>query len=524
MIQPAMTTPTDNTRHVLQSLMAGNAPNGVAPTECGDYEIIVTASYDAFHSGGFKAAQRYISSVARTNKAVMSLLSSDTPILIPDAPAYPALPMNIDYSKGADTGAWLSTYVDYANQRSPMTPAIFHESAGLWLMSVAIARRLRVKMSFDDIYPNLFVVWIATTTLWHKTTALNVARGLADRAFPHLLTPQDATPEALIADMAGREPSNKDQMDDVELARWKAERDYAGQRGWMLDEISSLINGGAKEYNAGLLETFLRFFDCDPRYTRSTKTGGRVTIRNAYLSVIGASTPAVMSQHMSTDRMWSMGWWPRFAILTPEQDRPPYIRTPDYVVESPDLLRELHKVYSRLPAAVFPDIPEARNVPLGKQVLATWEQYNKAMSYDLLTDDLDTRLWGCYGRMPVQVLKIATLLATMDWSHGDVPAIDMAHLTRAIEIAERWRASAHRALNNSSTDELGAVRQRVIRQITRHEPNGISLRDLHRAMKDVDLTKLEMSVQECVKLGDVEEVASQAGQRGRPTVRYRCPR
>lgn len=520
-----ITDPTITTKHVLQSLMAGNAPNGVAPEDCGDYAPIIVSAYQAHESGGAKAVQRYITSVLKTNRRLTAMMASDgaAPV-ITDAPSLPSLPLNIDFSAGKGAGAWLDTYVDYARQRSPMTPPIFHESAALWLVSVATARRLRVKMSFDDIYPNLFVVWVATTTLWHKTTALNVARSLADRAFPHLLTPQDATPEALISDMAGREPSNKDQMDDAELARWKAERDYAGQRGWMLDEMSSLLTGGSKDYNAGLLETFLRFFDCDPRYTRSTKSGGRITIRNACLSLIGASTPAVMAQHLSTEKMWSMGWWPRFAILTPDQDRPPYIKAADYVAEPPEIIRDLHRIYSRLPVATFPDLPEARNVPMNRRVLDTWEAYNKVMSYDLLTDDLDQRLWGCYGRMPVQVLKVATLLATMDWQHGDVPAIDMAHLTRAIEICEGWRASAHRALGASSGDENDAIRRRIFRQVSRHEPNGLTLRDLNRMMKDVDFVRLEAACQECVKLGEIEEITSQPGARGRPSVRYRCPR
>jgi len=60
-----------------------------------------------------------------------------------------------------------------------MTPDQFHESAALWLVGVAVARRLYLPMSWGRVYPNLMVVWIAPTTLFHKSTALEIARSLA---------------------------------------------------------------------------------------------------------------------------------------------------------------------------------------------------------------------------------------------------------------------------------------------------------------------------------------------------------
>ena len=80
---------------------------------------------------------------------------------------FAALPEKIAQLLNNETGHhfWLDDYIDDASSKSPMTPKLFHESAGLTLGSAAIARRLVVELPFGPIYPNLFVVWIAQTTL-----------------------------------------------------------------------------------------------------------------------------------------------------------------------------------------------------------------------------------------------------------------------------------------------------------------------------------------------------------------------
>src|SRR5207248_724248 len=90
--------------------------------------------------------------------------------------AVPALPDYALMDPGLlhDACPWLDAYVSYGESVSPMTPPSFHESAGLWLVSTVIARRLMLPMAFAQVYPNLFVAWLARTTVWRKTTALDV--------------------------------------------------------------------------------------------------------------------------------------------------------------------------------------------------------------------------------------------------------------------------------------------------------------------------------------------------------------
>ena len=384
-----------------------------------------------------------------------------------------------------------------------------------------------MSVSFTTIYPNLYIAWVAPTTIFHKSTAMDVARGVARATFQHLLAPQDVTPEALLADLAGMPPAKLEEMRQDEQEQWRKERDYAGQRSLLLDEMSGLMASAGRDYNAGLLEAFLRFYDCDPQFTRSTRSQGRVTVRNAYVSMLGASTPRAMGPHLGSERLWAMGWWPRFALLSPETDRPawemPTATTADGIPEA--LVAPLRHLYARLPAADWPNSATACAVALGEGVFDAWGKYSKALRYDLLTTDLDERLRGTYGRLPVAAIKVAMILAAFDWGRDEaVPRIELTHLHRAMMITETWRASGHRTLGASAVADENVKLSRIVRQISRAGLEGASFNDLRRAMRDIPVSELKRLVEDAATTEELEAIDLPPGPKGgRPSKRFHVP-
>lgn len=454
--------------------------------------------------------------------AMMSLKGSDP--LPAEAPCLvPVLPeaARLDPDLGRGTASWLSSYRDYASSKSPMTPAAFHESAGLWLASVAIARRLRLGLAHGDVYPNLYIAWVAPTTLWGKTTAGMICHELAREVFPYLLAPQDMTPESFLSDLSGDQPRNLELLPSDVKTEWSRGRNFAAQRGLFLDEFSRLLASAGRDYNAGLIEAFLMFHDCHPRYVRSTRGQGLIVVRDSYLSFLGASTPRALSSFLTDERLWSMGWWPRIAILTPETERPEWREARD--VERPHSLAEdLRKLHERLPEPQWPEPPRALAVTLGDGVHAAWMRYDKACRYDLLTGDLDTRLWGCYGRMPTQTIKVAVLLAALDWADTPAPRVELSHLSRAMAITEGWRASAHRALGLATQSDYGDMRGRIIRLVSKSEPGGATVRDLTKGMRDKKPDEITDAIRQMVAAGDIEELSTRGSGPGQPTTKYRA--
>jgi len=454
--------------------------------------------------------------------STMAAMIGAAPETAAAAPPIPPLPdtvttaINRDADPGA-VGAWLSTYMQYARAASPMSPDCFHESAGLWLVSVIIARRLVLRMPFDDIYPNVWLAWLAPSTLFRKSTAMNVALKTAARLVPHLLAPQEATPEALIRDMAGMDPENLSQMRMDDQHTWQEKKNYPAQRGWSLDEFSGLLASTGRDYNAGLLEILLKLYDCTREYSRSTAGRGLQIVHGAYLSILAASTPAAMAVHLNSDRLWGMGWWPRFALLTPAVSRPTWVE-PWYTDRPSELDETMIALGKSLPQARWPDPVDAMPVTLGAGVYALWTAYNKAMSYDLVTDDLDQRLWYAYGRLPTHVLKVSMLLAAMETTTH----ITLNHLARAIYICEEWRESAHRVLVQSATEAQDRIKQRVIFQISKSDPYGVTLRDLYKALKGggVKASEIERALQELLTGGDVTTQETGSPRGGPKVIRY----
>ena len=436
----------------------------------------------------------------------------------------PPLPdwARVDPSIGDGVSSFVNDYIDYAKCVAPMTPRIFHESAALLLPAIGIARRLVLPMAFGNIYPNLFIVWIAQSTLFNKTTALDIARSLARDVFPHLLSVQDTTPEALYSDLAGHEPSNYSSFTKQEQENWRHERNFSAQKGLLLDEMSGLMAGAGKDYNAGLIEAFMKFYDCDPLFDRSTKKDGRIVIRDSYLSLLGASTPLGMSHYLNTNRLWANGWWIRFAILTPE-NRWPEWREAISTTRPAHLVSDLQSLYTKLSEPKYPDPPRALSVTLGTDVNDVWGKYDKALRYDLLkTPNLDNRLFPTYGRLPSTGLKIAMILAAMDWKDEPAPRIELPHIVGAISIAEDWRASAHRVISITSVNKVHNMQDRIVRIIQKYaQEGGATMRDLTRSMttetsNDIEDALEKMESEKMIRIDDVKP----GKQGGRPTKRY----
>ncbi len=71
-----------------------------------------------------------------------------------------------------DVPTWLRHYLNWAGTTGNQTPLIFHQAAGLWLLSTAIGKRLYGEAPWGvRLYPNLYLMLVADTTFYRKPTA-----------------------------------------------------------------------------------------------------------------------------------------------------------------------------------------------------------------------------------------------------------------------------------------------------------------------------------------------------------------
>ena len=139
--------------------------------------------------------------------------------------------------------------------------------------------------------------------------------------------------------------------------------------------------------------------------------------------------------------------------------------------------------------------PVAVPAELAPGVYEAWERYAKAVGYDLLLEGcVDPRLWPSYGRLYIMAMKVAMLLATSDWSaqpkRSQFPVIELAHWYQAQAIAETWRESVHRLLNEFGTGDDNQREEQVLRVLSRAASSGMTAREIgqmaHVKREEVD--------------------------------------
>lgn len=419
-------------------------------------------------------------------------------------------------------GKFIDLYTDYARKISPMTPDTFHQSAALVMAATVIARRIKINMPYDVIYPNLYIVWVAQTTLFRKTTAMNIAKRILYKHFWEMLAPQDFTVEALLSDLAGMMPSNFEKMPQTEKDRWMQSRDFSAQKTCLLDEFSGLFASAGKDYGGGLLESFLRFYDCEPDYKRTTRGQGLVVIRNAYMNLLGATTPAAISTHTTNKNVWGNGFWSRFILLTPE-GMPEYYIDPEEEPEPAAIGQSLLNLHRRLQRSKYPEPHPEISAGIDAEAFQLWDKYNKALSFNLLVENTSVNpiLFGSYGRLPTHALKAALIMAAMEWPElQPAPRVELKHMVRGIVMAEEWRESLHRVIEKVEASEYDAFAQRIIKAIGKYLTRGASLRDIHQAMRDKSPVEIQNQLMQMAMEHTIEMKVVKPQKGGRPTEKY----
>lgn len=158
-----------------------------------------------------------------------------------------------------DLPDWLRAYIEWASATANQTPMSFHLGAGLWLLSVAIGRRLYGAAPWGiHIYPNLYIVMIAGTTYYRKSTAYKLAEKIARASIPHMLMPKPGSPERFQESLSGKLPVNFEDLSDAQQTLIRQGLPFASQRGLLKDEIAGLFGTiNKREYMAGMKDLIM---------------------------------------------------------------------------------------------------------------------------------------------------------------------------------------------------------------------------------------------------------------------------
>lgn len=436
----------------------------------------------------------------------------------PDKPEDPPPPVPTDYR----LPDWLQRYMTWAGTTGNQTPMIFHQAAGLWLLAATVGRRLYGEAPWGiKVYPNLYLMLVAGTTFYRKSTAYKLAEQVARAAIPHLLMPTPGSPERFQEALAGRLPANFDKLAAEQKDRLTKAQPFAAQRGLLKDEVAGLFGAiNKRDYMTGMKDLLMELYDCPDYFDKDTQTGLNI-VEKAALSILGITTPASLSAAVSMGD-WDNGLLVRFALLSPEPDYAERPAAREYQPVPQSLIDDLRALHDRLPGPIpgefGPTAPDA--LRLNVQCWESCQRYGdwlRQMCDPGRDTELDDRLKGVYGRMHVQAYKLAALFAALDWlkTADDAPTVTLDHWTAAQSLAESWRQSAHRLLEQLDRSGEATIERRqqdrMLTAIRARGQQGVELRDLYRQMHVTAKIGRQVA-QELVKAGLVVEVRSNGAE------------
>jgi len=177
---------------------------------------------------------------------------------------------------------WLDSYLEWTDQSEPSR--LYRKWVGLICLSSALQRK--VWLPWDkDLFTNLFVILVGPSGA-RKGTAINPGRTLLERTPGVTLAADDPTMQYLMMEL------KECVSTDVDPATGLME--FHSSMTIISDELAVMTGYEQRE----LLISLTDWYDCKRVWTYGTRSHGKETIENLWVSLLGATTPEQITDIM----------------------------------------------------------------------------------------------------------------------------------------------------------------------------------------------------------------------------------
>lgn len=265
---------------------------------------------------------------------------------------------------------FLDLYKDYATEITD-APLIFHQFVALSIVSAVLGNKVFLKSGDINIYPNLWIILIAPSSCFRKSTAIGIGARILRPVNEDLIYPTEFTQEKIL-EIIERQPEGI----------------------FIHYEFMTLSGLLSKDYNAGLKAFLTEIYDSPPYYTRKTVSRS-YEIRNPCISILSATTQEWFLERAKEGDLLG-GFLPRF-IFVPASSKEKSLAFPPPadMTKRNKLVRTLKEI-SELKGEIHFS-PEAEKLHREWYV-----RYEAKMDSGLLN--------GFYSRLETYALKFAILI------------------------------------------------------------------------------------------------------------------
>jgi len=323
---------------------------------------------------------------------------------------------------------WLESYIQYCSGHE--APTIFHQWTGLSILSGAVRRNVWVDRGYYTLYPNLYVILVATSGRLRKSAATGIGQNLLKDVPDIQVIHERVTMEALVECLDRRIDGAPDGTAFI----------YA-------PEFTVLL-GGDDPNSKRLIAFLVSVYEGKDTWEYTTITRGRRKLSNVLLTILGATTPEWMA-NIPRDAIGG-GLIPGRVILVPGKDRQKNVAWPFISQDMKQMREELRRDL----VDISLKRGELEVTPAARKLFSDW--------YDTIREPDDVRIANFVERIHDHVLKVAVLLSL---ARGDSLALQVKEMQEAITMLQEIEKQMPGILTHFGTSEHAQDMERVLNQL-----------------------------------------------------------
>lgn len=362
----------------------------------------------------------------------------------------------------------------------------YHYTSALSLLSICTNRNLVLRLSQDDLYPNIWVMNLGKSTVSRKSAAIGKFSRFAGDLFPLAALPQSYSPEGLLEELTEK------------------------PKGYLVkDEAAAMIEAMEKNYMLEMRDIYCILYDCKG-YRRKLRTSQRnkqseFGAMDPFINLLCATTPESFSQFTTLNDLTS-GWLVRFIYTLPNYKKP-YMHFKPISEEDQDAYAE---VLSRL--AYLKGLLYSRDTPIEIQLepdaWAYYQAWQEQREGELVEIGDDIKL-AFFGRLAFTALKMAILFTIGRSDYTEETNVSLEHVQEACRQVDVYFIPIGGIIADIiAMDEANNLQEKILATLGR---NGGRLKwtSLMRLIHQ-DKDKLEKAVASLVESEEVEDIIIQS--------------
>lgn len=380
---------------------------------------------------------------------------------------------------------FIMIYMAYGAKTCDAYPE-YHYTSALSLLSICTNRNLVLRLSQDDLYPNIWAMNLGKSTVSRKSAAIAKFNRFAGDLFPLAALPQSYSPEGLLEELTEK------------------------PKGYLVkDEAAAMIEAMEKNYMLEMRDIYCILYDCKG-YRRKLRTSQRnkqseFGAMDPFINLLCATTPESFSQFTTLNDLTS-GWLVRFIYTLPNYKKP-YMHFKPISEEDQDAYAE---VLSRLAytKGLLYNRESLIEIQLEPDAWAYYQAWQEQREGELVETGDDIQL-AFFGRLAFTALKMAILFTIGRSDYTEETNVSLEHVQEACRQVDVYFIPIGRIIADIiAMDEANNLQEKILATLGR---NGGRLKwtSLMRLIHQ-DRDKLEKAVAALVESEEVEDILIQS--------------